>query len=112
MLRPFCELLRYITLPVVALSWQRHPSPTHRPPRNRPTPFGYQIAWRDEAGVWQYPDIVNAEGEDTVAWPALQAMLQNRFIDHPRLTSDIRNLVLPLQKVGTVEEKLGKGNVG
>ena len=57
-----------------------------------------QVAWL-EGGQWQYPDIYMSSADDALRWPELEGMVLDRFIDHPKLPSEIRYLALPLQEV-------------
>jgi hypothetical protein len=81
-------------------------------PQNTPTPTP-QAAWRDAEGEWEYPHKGVSSERETLSWEALRGMLQERFIDHPKLPSDLRHLVLPLQEVrGVWVLCLGGGAAG
>ncbi|GBF90378.1 hypothetical protein Rsub_02484 [Raphidocelis subcapitata] len=59
----------------------------------------YTAAWRDRRGNWQYPQTFQgATGFQAVAAKELPGMLQDRFVDHPRLPPELRERVLPLQE--------------
>jgi hypothetical protein len=40
--------------------------------------------------------------QEALRWREVEGMLQDRFVDHPKLPGGLRHLVLPLQEVGAV----------
>lgn len=65
------------------------------------------MAWQQPGGGWRYPDYYDLRDGDTVTSAELDAMMTDRFVDHPRVIDDIKHLALPLQEVGVV--MLGNG---
>ncbi|KAI8464636.1 MAG: hypothetical protein J3K34DRAFT_526014 [Monoraphidium minutum] len=61
----------------------------------------FTIAWRGARGAWRYPDYYDlVPGVDLLKRSELHGLLQARFVDHPKLPEQIRQVALPLQENG------------